>query len=538
MTILDDIFAHKRIEVAGRKQALPLEGIQVQAMSAPPPRDFVAALLGAPSRPALIAEIKRASPSRGLLLGRGALRPFDPVRLARIYQENGAAAISVLTDERFFHGSLDDLRAVRRAVGLPLLRKDFIFDPYQVYEARAAGADAVLLIAAMLDDEALAALHDLVGALGMTPLVEVHDEAELRRVLRLKPRLIGINNRDLRTFKVDTETTARLCPLVPEGVTLVAESGIRTSADVACLAEWGVHAMLVGESLVTAPDPAAKVRELTGHTTRNTQHGSRVPCSVFRVKICGITTLDDALAAIDAGADILGFNFYPKSPRYIAPQACAKIVSALASRGIETTPTTRHATRITHCALRVTHHASRITLIGVFVNSPLAEVKAILDDCGLYLAQLHGDEPPEFVEALDGRAFKGLRPATLEQARAEARRFACRAAPALLVDACRPGAYGGTGQSGDWGLARALAEEYPILLAGGLTPENVAEAVAQGQPWGVDVASGVESSPGHKDVSKMRAFGRAAKAAADFMQIGWGDPAPPAPADRSNVAQP
>lgn len=517
MTILDDIFAHKRVEVARRKQTLPLEVVQAQATSVPPPRDFVAALQGAPSRPALIAEIKRASPSRGLLCPN-----LDPVHLARIYRESGAAAISVLTDERFFRGSLDDLRAVRQAVALPLLRKDFIFDPYQVYEARAAGADAVLLIAAMLDDETLAGLYGLIGVLGMTPLVEVHDEAELRRVLRLKPRLVGINNRDLRTFKVDIETTARLRPLVPEGVTLVAESGIHTCADVARLAEIGVDAMLVGESLVTAQDPATKIRELTSHESRVTNHVLRFTHYVPRVKVCGITTLDDALAAIDAGADMLGFNFYPQSPRYVPPQICAKIVSALVSRGIETAP----------------NYQSLITLVGVFVNSPLTEVQAILDGCGLHLAQLHGDEPPEFVEALEGRAFKGLRPATVEQALAEARRFARRAAPALLVDAYRPGAYGGTGQTGDWGLARALAEEYPILLAGGLTPENVAEAVAQVQPWGVDVASGVESGPGRKDARKMAAFVRAAKANADSRGYGRGDPAPTVTVGRADVAQP
>jgi indole-3-glycerol phosphate synthase/phosphoribosylanthranilate isomerase len=484
MTILDDIFAHKRAEVARQKELLSPEAIQAQAEQAPSPRDFVAALRGAPSRPALIAEIKRASPSRGLLLGRSALRPFDPPRLARIYQQNGAAAISVLTDERFFQGHLDHLRAVRRAADLPILRKDFVFDPYQVYEARAAGADAVLLIVAMLDDDQMRALHRLASDLEMAALVEVHNEAELARALRLKPRLVGVNNRDLRTFKVDIETTARLRALVPADVTLVAESGIHTPADVARLGEIGVHAMLVGESLITAPDPAAKIRELTHHASRITSH-------VPRVKICGLTNTDDALAAIEAGAGLLGFNFYPKSPRYITPETCQQIVS------------------------RITHHASRPTLVGVFVNSPLADVKAILDDCGLDLAQLHGDEPPEFLAALDGRAFKGLRPATLEQAQADARRYARRVAPALLVDACRPGAYGGTGHTGDWALARALAAEYPILLAGGLTPENVAEAVAQVQPWGADVASGVESSPGRKDARKMAAFVRAAKADAD-----------------------
>ncbi len=230
--------------------------------------------------------------------------------------------------------------------------------------------------------------------------------------------------------------------------------------------------------------------QVTNHESRFTNHVSRFTPRIH-VKICGITTLNDALAAIEAGADMLGFNFYPQSPRYIPPADCARIVSL------------------------IPNHQSLITLVGVFVNSPLAEVKAILDDCGLHLAQLHGDEPPEFLEALEGRAFKGLRPATLEQAQADARCFARRGAPALLVDACRPGAYGGTGQTGDWSLARALAEEYPILLAGGLTPENVAEAVAQVHPWGVDVASGVESNPGRKDALKMRAFVRAAKVNVD-----------------------
>jgi indole-3-glycerol phosphate synthase/phosphoribosylanthranilate isomerase len=472
MTILDEIFAHKRVEVARRKETLPLEAVQAQAASAPLPRDFVAALHGARSHPALIAEIKRASPSRGPLCP-----DFDPVHLAHIYQENGAAAISVLTDERFFQGSLDHLRAVRAAVDLPLLRKDFVFDPYQVYEARAAGADALLLIAAMLDDGQMRTLHRLIGELGMAALVEVHDEAELARALRFKPRLVGVNNRDLRTFRVNIETTARLRPLVPADVTLVAESGIHTPADATRLGEIGVDAMLVGESLVTARDVAAKIRELT----------NRVP----RVKICGLTTPNDALAAVEAGADMLGFNFYPKSPRTIAPADCAHIVS------------------------RIPNHQSPITLVGVFVNSPLGDVRAILDDCGLDLAQIHGDEPPEFLEALEGRAFKGLRPATLEQAQTDARHYARHTAPALLVDACRPDAYGGTGQTGDWGLARALAAEYPILLAGGLTPENAAEAVAQVQPWGVDVASGVESSPGRKDARRMAAFVRAAKANAD-----------------------
>jgi indole-3-glycerol phosphate synthase/phosphoribosylanthranilate isomerase len=468
MTILDDIFAYKRTELVERKQARPLASVQAEAEQAAPPRDFVAALRESPSCPALIAEVKRASPSRGLLVA-----DFDPLRLAHTYQQNGATAISVLTDKHFFQGHLDHLRAIRGKADLPLLRKDFLFDPYQVYEARAAGADAVLLIAAMLSDDDLYALHKLTCELGMAALVEVHDEAETRRVLALQPRLIGVNNRDLRTFQVDIETTARLRPFVPPDVTLVAESGIHTAADVDRLARIGADAMLVGESLVVAGDTAAKVREIVRPYTR--------------VKICGITTRQDAIAAVDAGADMLGFNFYPRSKRYVPPEQCVRIVSFLAQ------------------------YTARVQLVGVFVNATRAEIEAIADDCHLDLVQLSGDEPPELLQALGPRAFKSIRPTSPEEARTDAARFARSVSPALLMDAYRPGEYGGTGHTGNWELAQKLAAQYPILLAGGLTPENVADAVAQVRPWGVDVASGVESSPGKKDAQKMRDFVQAAR---------------------------
>ncbi|MBN1581679.1 MAG: indole-3-glycerol phosphate synthase TrpC [Anaerolineae bacterium] len=261
-TILDEIIAWKRQENAKREQACPIQALKAQAAGALPPRDFAAALRPAQvgdTRIALIAEIKRASPSKGLI------RPdLDPVALSGLYQANGAAAISVLTDEHFFQGTLNDLQAVRRTVTIPVLRKDFIIHPYQVYEARAAGADAVLLIVAALTDGELAALYDLVCDLGLSALVEVHNEAECRRAVKIEPRIIGVNNRDLQTFTVDLETTARLRPLIPADVILVAESGIHTAADVARLAQIGVDAMLVGESLVRAQDVGRQVRELIG----------------------------------------------------------------------------------------------------------------------------------------------------------------------------------------------------------------------------------------------------------------------------------
>ena len=246
---------------------LPLETVRARAAAAPPARDFVAALRSAPGV-ALIAEVKRASPSKGVL------RPdFDAVQLATTYAANGAAAISVLTDEVFFQGNLAYMVQIRSQFSshlnpsdqpgpVPLLRKDFIIHPYQVYEARAAGADALLLIAAILSDADLAELLSLTQAQGMTALVEVHDREELLRVLPLAPRLVGVNNRNLRDFSVNLDTCLRLRSLVPPDVCFVAESGIQTRADMARLAAAGVDAALVGEALVTAPDVGARVREL------------------------------------------------------------------------------------------------------------------------------------------------------------------------------------------------------------------------------------------------------------------------------------
>ncbi|MGQ9518182.1 MAG: indole-3-glycerol phosphate synthase TrpC [Anaerolineae bacterium] len=243
-----------------RQQSVPIGSLWEELPGVPPARDFATALRGTGVR--VIAEIKRASPSRGALnMG------LEPAELALTYVQAGAAAISVLTEPHYFRGSLEDLQRVRSAldgagVSVPLLRKDFIIDPYQLLEARLAGADAVLLIAGALADEALRRLYHQALELGLTPLVEVHDQGELNRVLTLRPMVIGINNRDLRTFQVDLETTFRLRPAVPEGVIVVSESGIRSPADVRRLAEIGVQAVLVGETLVTASDPKASLQEL------------------------------------------------------------------------------------------------------------------------------------------------------------------------------------------------------------------------------------------------------------------------------------
>ncbi|MBI5957797.1 MAG: indole-3-glycerol phosphate synthase TrpC [Chloroflexi bacterium] len=255
-TVLDRILDHKVEEIAARRAAAPLSEVVSSAEAAPPARDMIAALRR--DTVALIAEVKHASPSKGVLI-----ENFDPVVLGRIYAANGAAAISVLTDEAFFQGHLDHLAAVRAAVDVPVLRKDFVIDPYQIYEARAAGADAVLLIVAALEDSQLADLHMLALSIGLAVLVEVHHEDELARALRIDPLLVGINNRDLHTFAVDLNTTARLARLVPPAITLVAESGIFSGADVRQMGAVGARAVLVGEALVKAGDTASQVQELS-----------------------------------------------------------------------------------------------------------------------------------------------------------------------------------------------------------------------------------------------------------------------------------
>ena len=257
--ILQRILARKAEEIEARRAENPLGEIRRRAADASPPRGFVAALRGrvAAGEAAVIAEIKKASPSKGVIR-----EDFDPVAIAEAYQRGGAACLSVLTDHDFFQGHEDYLSAAREACDLPVIRKDFIVDPYQVVEARAIGADCILLIVAALDDAALAELDAAARDLGMDVLVEVHDRAELERALRLELDLVGINNRNLRTFETRLETTLDLLDAVPPGCLVVTESGIHGRADVARMRASGVHAFLVGEAFMRAEDPGAELQYL------------------------------------------------------------------------------------------------------------------------------------------------------------------------------------------------------------------------------------------------------------------------------------
>jgi indole-3-glycerol phosphate synthase len=261
MSILDEIVAHKRRELAAAQARTPVEAVREAAERAAPPRPFRRALLDGAvgDSPAVIAEVKLRSPVKGPFLPDG-----DPAELAATYAAAGAAAVSVLTDQVFFHGSLAHLAAARAAAPVPVLRKDFLIDPYDVYASRAAGADSILLIVSILKPRPLRTLLTTARALGMEPLVEVHTEDEMRRAVDTGAAIIGINNRDLHTFSMDLGTTERLAPLAPPGTVIVGLSGIQTGADARRMRTAGAKAVLVGEALVTASDPAARLRELRG----------------------------------------------------------------------------------------------------------------------------------------------------------------------------------------------------------------------------------------------------------------------------------
>jgi indole-3-glycerol phosphate synthase/phosphoribosylanthranilate isomerase len=479
--VLDRILARTREAVQERRRQMPLERLQRSAPTPTGRRSFAQAV-SQPGRVNLIAEFKRRSPSRGVIR-----EDMHPVNAAQAYEIGGAAALSVLTEEQFFGGSLQDLSEARAATFLPTLRKDFVVDPYQVWEAWYAGADAVLLIVAALDDAALGRLLGVAGEVGIDALVEVHDRAELERALRAGARLVGVNNRDLRTMDVSLETGLELAELIPDDVIAVAESGIRGPGELRMLREAGYDAFLVGEHLMLAPDPAAAVEALIRESSvprwpgRAARSGRRVA-----VKVCGVTTVEDGLMAAEAGADAIGLVFWPPSPRALDLPRAREIAAAL---------------------------PPFVLRVGVFVDAPREEIARAVEVVGLDVLQLHGDEPPEALAGLPRRALKAVRVGPGFKPR-DALRFEGHAAGILLDTRLPDGPPGGTGQTFDWSAVREVRDRVAwLVLAGGLHAGNVARAIAALRPDAVDVSSGVEASPGRKDAEKVRAFVEAVRKA-------------------------
>jgi phosphoribosylanthranilate isomerase len=465
-SVVREIADRRLAEVRPELDALGAAALARAVAAAPDPRPIVDAL-AAPGLH-LIAEVKRRSPSAGAIV-----EADDAVARARAYAAGGAAAISVLCEPHWFGGSVDDLRAVRAAVSVPVLAKEFVVDPRQLDLLRAAGADLVLLLAVLHPAKRLARLVGRARDLGLEALVEAHDARELDAALASGARIVGINNRDLRTLDVDPERAVRLHELVPGDRIAIAESGVRDTGTVARWRATGFDAALVGEALMRSPDPAAAARAFVaaGRDPREPAQLARLP----HVKICGVTDEAGMLAAIRAGAGAVGLNFAPGTPRELALEEGV----ALARLARSAAPAT-----------------SRPQIVLVTANLPearLAEVVAALDPD---VVQLNGDEPPSAVAATGRPTWKALRVSAGTQPDAviaAARAFLEAGATRILLDAASGPHPGGTGTRVDVELAAAVAREVPITLAGGLHPANVAGALLTVPATGVDVASGTEA---------------------------------------------
>jgi indole-3-glycerol phosphate synthase/phosphoribosylanthranilate isomerase len=446
--VLAGIVARKRTDVAARFAGIGLADLRAQA--APTALSLRAALARPGAR--FVMEVKKASPSTGTLAA------ADAGTQARAYA-GAADAVSVLTDTPFFGGSLDDLRAVRAAFDGPLLAKDFVIDPRQVVEARIAGADAVLAMLSVLDDEEARAVIAEARLLDMDVLVEAHDEPELRRAIALGAPLIGINNRDLKTLEVDLAVTEKLAGLVPGDRLVVAESGIKDRADVARLAPHA-DAFLVGSSLMRSASPARAARAL----------------AFGRVKVCGVTNAEDASLAARSGANWVGMVMVPNTPRAVTLALAEAVADAAEGAG----------------------------RVAVFRNEKMMAVADAARALGLGAVQLHGSEDAGYIRGLRSLLPDGVEiwaTGAVGDSVPEPRLGADR----TLFDTSVGGRSGGTGIAFDWARISGRGELGDALLAGGLRPENAAEAARVGA-YGLDVCSGVEAAPGRKDPARVGAF--------------------------------
>jgi tryptophan synthase beta chain len=497
--VLGEIAARRRADLAVELAAVDRGALRRQLAAAPAPRSIVLRL-AAPGLH-LVAELKRASPSAGRIAGPAE----DLVVRARAYQRGGAAAISVLCEPHWFGGSIDDLRLVRAATSIPVLAKDFVVEPRQLDILRAAGADLVLLLAALHGRAALARLVRQALDLGLEPLVEAHDPRELEAALATPARIIGLNNRDLRTLAVDTGRAARLRALVPDDRLVIAESGVRDAETIRGWRALGFDAALVGEALVRAVHPAATARALVaaGRAPGDLANVANRPL----VKLCGVRDAAGVEAAVAAGADAIGLNLVPGTARAL------ELGEAVALAGV---------------VRRIAPGDRRPRIVAVTVDLPparLAEIAAALDPDAI---QLSGDESPSATAASPRPAWKVLhvRPGDpLDEASAAgvvelARQHLAAGATQLMLDASGGPHPGGTGRQLHPETVAAIARQVPVILAGGLDPANVGDALRASGIVGVDVASGIErprraGERPTKDPLRVALFVKRARAARD-----------------------
>ena len=473
--ILDTIVEATKIRVAQEKQVESPEAVKAAALALPSDTGF-------PFEAALrqqdfnfICEVKKASPSKGIIA-----EHFPYLDIAKEYEVAGAAAISVLTEPDFFKGDKKYLQEIASTVKIPVLRKDFIIDEYQIYQAKVWGASAILLICACLDVPTLTKFRELADSLGLSSLVEAHDEQEVQMAIDCGARIIGVNNRNLKDFTVDVQNSVRLRNLVQDDVIFVSESGLETPEDIQVLRDNNIGVALMGETFMRSPNKVEKLAYLYGPTYYTP-----------KVKMCGISKVETIPAIVDAKPDYMGLVFAPSKRQVTVDQA--KILVEELNRGYAK----KYGSDTEH------DKNDTIKTVGVFVNETIDNLVTIANEANLDAVQLHGDEDEAFIQSLKERTNVEVWKAIQIRSAADAEAWIDSSADMLLFDAYHKDERGGTGEVFDWSSLDAF--ERPFMLAGGIDSTNVARAIRTVRPYGIDISSGIETN-GVKDDEKITAF--------------------------------
>lgn len=473
--ILDRIVEATKIRVAQEKQVESPEAVKAAALALPSDTGF-------PFEAALrqqdfnfICEVKKASPSKGIIA-----EHFPYLDIAKEYEVAGAAAISVLTEPDFFKGDKKYLQEIASTVKIPVLRKDFIIDEYQIYQAKVWGASAILLICACLDVPTLTKFRELADSLGLSSLVEAHDEQEVQMAIDCGARIIGVNNRNLKDFTVDVQNSVRLRNLVQDDVIFVSESGLETPEDIQVLRDNNIGVALMGETFMRSPNKVEKLAYLYGPTYYTP-----------KVKMCGISKVETIPAIVDAKPDYMGLVFAPSKRQVTVDQA--KILVEELHRGYAK----KYGSDTEH------DKNGTIKTVGVFVNETVENLVTIANEANLDAVQLHGDEDEAFIQSLKERTNVEVWKAVQIRSAADVEKWIDSSADMLLFDAYHKDERGGTGEVFDWSSLDAF--ERPFMLAGGIDSTNVARAIRTVRPYGIDISSGIETN-GVKDDEKITAF--------------------------------
>ena len=478
--ILDTIVEATKIRVAQEKQVESPEAVKAAALALPSDTGF-------PFEAALrqqdfnfICEVKKASPSKGIIA-----EHFPYLDIAKEYEVAGAAAISVLTEPDFFKGDKKYLQEIASTVKIPVLRKDFIIDEYQIYQAKVWGASAILLICACLDVPILTKFRELADSLGLSSLVEAHDEHEVQMAIDCGARIIGVNNRNLKDFTVDVQNSVRLRNLVQDDVIFVSESGLETPEDIQVLRDNNIGVALMGETFMRSPNKVEKLAYLYGPTYYTP-----------KVKMCGISKVETIPAVVEAKPDYMGLVFASSKRQVTVDQA--KILVEELHRGYAQ----KYGSDTEH------DKNDTIKTVGVFVNETVDNLVTIANEANLDAVQLHGDEDETFIQSLKERTNVEVWKAVQIRSAADVEKWIDSSADMLLFDAYHKDERGGTGEVFDWSSLDAF--ERPFMLAGGIDSTNVARAIRTVRPYGIDISSGIETN-GVKDDEKITAFTKIVK---------------------------